>query len=174
MERPVRKATGDSGSLPPRRPRDLASAEGHSGYRLGGADLTAAAPFEYEVPAFTSHGHPWNAGQETLVVRQIIAGDRPMPELTGGVQGYFETVFAFAQRGRANANREIDGRLQNLLTLHNLLVPGTLLVGPPRWAQRAVLGTLAALARVIGKRPYARPRFEGEGAPGARPRPRED
>lgn len=137
--------------------------EGTAGYRLDGTDRTAAAPFEYVVPGGTSHGHPWNMGEETLVVRQIIAADEPMPELTGGVQGYFETFFAFAQRGDVSEEGEIGGRLQNLLTIHDLLVPGSFIAGPPRWAQRVVLGTLSALARATGKRPYARPKFERDG-----------
>lgn len=139
--------------------------EGAAGYRLDGADRTAAAPLEYEVPGFTSHGHPWNAGEGTLVVRQLIAADRPMPELTGGVQGYFETYFAFAQQGEVNEDGEIGGRLQNVLTLHDLLVPGTFLAGPPRWAQRVVLGAVAALARATGKRPYSRPEFDRDREP---------
>lgn len=139
--------------------------EGTAGYRLDGTDHTAAAPFEYEVPGCTSHGHPWNAGRDTLIVRQIIATDQPMPDLTGGVQGYFETYFAFAQRGEVNEQGEIGSRLQNLLTIHDLLMPGSFLAGPPRWTQRAVLGTLAALARATGKRPYARPEFERDGEP---------
>jgi hypothetical protein len=137
--------------------------EGTAGYRLDGAERTATAPFEYEVPGFTSHGHPWNAGKDTLVVRQIIASDQPLPELAGGVQGYFETYFAFAQRSEVNEEGAIGGRLQNVLTLHDLLVPGTFLAGPPRWAQRVVLGAAAALARAMGKRPYARPEFDREG-----------
>jgi mannose-6-phosphate isomerase-like protein (cupin superfamily) len=139
--------------------------EGTAGYRLDGVEREAAAPFEYEVPGSTSHGHPWNAGADPLVVRQIIAGDQPMPGLTGGVQGYFETYFAFAQRGEVNEAGDIGGRIQNVLTLHDLLVPGTFLAGPPRWAQRAVLGTLAALARATGKRPYAAPEFDRDGVP---------
>jgi hypothetical protein len=134
--------------------------QGTAGYRLDGVEHEATAPFEYEVPAFTSHGHPWNAGEDPLVVRQLIAAEVPLPELTGGVQGYFETYFAFAQRGEVNDAGDIGGRLQNVLTLHHLLVPGTFLAGPPRWVQRAVLGTLAALARATGKRPYAAPQFD--------------
>ncbi|HEY7151913.1 MAG TPA: hypothetical protein VH391_09540 [Solirubrobacterales bacterium] len=139
--------------------------EGAAGYRLDGAERTATAPFEYEVPAFAHHGHPWNVGQDTLVVRQIIASDRPLRELTGGVQGYFETYFAFAQRGKVGEDGAIGGRLQNMLTLHDLLVPGTFLAGPPRWTQRIVLGTLAMVARAAGKRPYARPEFDGDAEP---------
>ena len=139
--------------------------EGTAGYRLDGVEHNATAPFEYEVPGFTSHAHPWNAGHDPLVVRQIIAGDQPLPELTGGVQGYFETYFAFAQRGDVNDDGQIGSRLQNVLTIHDLLVPGTFLAGPPRWAQRAVLGSLAALARATGKRPYARPEFDRDPKP---------
>ena len=130
--------------------------EGTAGYRLDGIEHEATAPFEYEVPGFTSHGHPWNAGPAPLVVRQIIAGDQPMPELTGSVQGLRDLLRLRAAR-RGQRGGDIGGRLQNVLTLHDLLVPGTFLAGPPRWAQRAVLGTLAALARATGKRPYAAP-----------------
>jgi hypothetical protein len=131
---------------------------GTAGYRLDGAELSASAPHEYTVPGSTSHGHPWNAGDDELVVRQIIdTGVRPMPELTGGVQGFFETLFAFAQRGELTADGEIRGRLQNALTIHDLLVPGTFLAGPPRLAQRLLLGAVAALARATGKRAYREP-----------------
>jgi hypothetical protein len=139
--------------------------EGTAGYRLDGAEHVAAAPFEYEVPASTSHGHPWNAGEGELMVRQVIASERPIAELAGGIQGYFETFFSFAQRGQARDGGEIGGRLQNLLTIHDLLLPGTFLAGPPRWTQRLVLGTLAALARATGKRPYARPEFDPDPEP---------
>ena len=86
--------------------------------------------------------------------------EEPVPELTGGVQGYFETFFAFAQRGRVDEQGEIGSRLQNLLTIHDLLMPGTFLAGPPRTAQRIVLGILAAFARAAGRRPYAQPEFD--------------
>ena len=63
--------------------------DGTAGYRLDGEEHAATAPFEYTVPAGTSHGHPWNAGDEPLRVRQIIASNEPIPEITGGVQGFF-------------------------------------------------------------------------------------
>ena len=55
------------------------------------------------------------------------------------------------------------GAISSAPTLHDLLVPGTFLAGPPRWAQRAVLGTLAALARAT--MPYAAPEFDRDPAP---------
>jgi hypothetical protein len=66
-----------------------------------------------------------------------------------------------------NDDGEIGGRLQNVLTIHDLLMPGSFLAGPPRWAQRALFGTLAALARATGKRPYARPEFERDDEAGS-------
>jgi hypothetical protein len=134
--------------------------EGSAGYRLGGEEHAADAPHEYTVPGATSHGHPWNAGEGMLRVRQIIASDEPIPELTGGVQGYFETVFAFAQRGEVKDNGDIDDRLQNALTIYALLVPGTFLAGPPRWLQRGAFAAVSALARALGREPYLRPEFD--------------
>jgi hypothetical protein len=94
-------------------------------------------------------------------VRQLIASpDAPMPELFGGVQGFFETLFAFAQRGELKQNGDIRGRLQNMLTIHDMLLGGTFLAGPPPWAQRVVLGSFAALARATGKHAYLRPEFD--------------
>lgn len=134
--------------------------EGSAGYRLRGKDHFAEAPFSWTVPASTSHGHPWNTGETTMVTRQSIVSDEPIPELIGGVQGFFETVLAFSQRGELNRKGEIRGRVQNLLTIHDLLMPGSFLAGPPRWAQLSALGALSAVARAVGKKPYLRPEFE--------------
>lgn len=57
----------------------------------------------------------------------------------------------------ASPDGEIRGRLQNTLTIHDLFVSGTFLAGPPRFAQRAVLGAVATLARARGLRAYHRP-----------------
>jgi hypothetical protein len=132
---------------------------GTAGYRLDGEALEASAPFEYTVPASTSHGHPWNAGGDELNVRQIIASPDPLPDLLGGVQAFFETTFAFAQAGALKPNGDVGGRLQNTLTIHDLLLGGTYLAGPPRWAQHALLGAVARIARATGKRPYRRPQL---------------
>lgn len=131
--------------------------EGTAGYRLDGTERTQNAPHTYTVAASTPHGHPWNAGSGPLRVRQLIVSPEPLPELLGGVQGFFETLFAFAQRGELKDNGDIRSRLQNVLTIHDLLLGGTFLAGPPPWAQRAALGSVAALARATGKHPYLRP-----------------
>jgi hypothetical protein len=133
--------------------------EGGAGYRLRGREEFGEAPFTYTVPASTSHGHPWNTGEGTMVARQIIASEDPIPEITGGVQGFFETLFAFSQQGRLSEEGEIEGRVQNLLSIHDLLMPGSFLAGPPRWLQLGALGIVSAAARAGGKRAYLRPEF---------------
>jgi mannose-6-phosphate isomerase-like protein (cupin superfamily) len=138
---------------------------GSAGYRLDGEEFAASAPHEYVVPALTSHGHPWNAGDDVLNTRQVIAAPEPMPELTGGVQGFFETLAAWAQEGRLNERGEIRGRVQNLLAIHDLLMPGSFLAGPPQFAQRAALGGLSAFARATGKRAYRQPEFANRATP---------
>lgn len=130
---------------------------GRTSYRLDGKQHQATAPCELTVPAGTSHGHPQNAGDGELNVRQIIAAEQPMPELIGGVQSFFETSFAFAQAGELEVSGELRGRLQNTLTIHDLLLGGTYLAGPPEWAQRALLGAVARVARATGKQPYRKP-----------------
>jgi hypothetical protein len=135
--------------------------DGTAGYRLAGEEQHGFAPHEYTVPANTSHGHPWNEGNDTLVVRQIIASpDEPMDDLMGGVQGFFETLFAFAQDGKLNEKGEIQDRLQWPLTIHDLLMPGSFLAGIPKPAQRVLFGAIAAAARATGRRAYRRPEFD--------------
>lgn len=72
---------------------------GTARYRVGWRSRIARAPEAWTVPANTSHVHPADAGEGTLVVRQTIAPDPGDPDLTSGVERYFETVFAVAQRG---------------------------------------------------------------------------
>lgn len=137
--------------------------EGTAGYRLDGREHTEAAPHEYTVPAGTSHGHPWNAGERTLVVRQLIASpDEPIAELTGGVQGFFETLFAYSQTEGLNEKGEISDRLQWALTIHDLLMPGSFLAGVPRVVQGPAFAAIAAIARAFGRSAYREPRFDSE------------
>lgn len=146
----------------PDGPERWAVLEGSAGHRLDGCEHAVAAPAQWAIEASTPHTHPWNRGDGELVVRQLIdTSERPMPELTGGVQGFFETLFAFAQRGELTADGEIRGGLQNALTINDLLLPGTFLAGRPRFAQRTALGAAAALARARGLRAYHRPEVAG-------------
>lgn len=136
---------------------------GTAGYRVGKQEHVESAPHEWTVPGNTPHVHPWNAGDDVLHVRQTIAADPPMPELIEGVAGYFETMFALAQRGKVRANGQARNPLQDALTIHTLLMPGTYLAGPPVWAQRVLFGSLAAIARVFGMDAHIPPQTGNDG-----------
>jgi quercetin dioxygenase-like cupin family protein len=131
---------------------------------VGRRRLVTRAGEQWEVPGGTVHVHPANAGRSRLVVRQIIEPDPPEPELTGGVERYFETFFALAQRGGVDRFGRIKDPLQDALTLWEQLVPGSYIAGLPIALQRALIGRLAALARRRGYSPWLEaPRRGGSG-----------
>ena len=138
----------------PDGPEDWRVVSGSARYRLGLRSLTARAPEGWTVPANTAHVHPANAGDEPLVVRQIIAPDPPMPELTAGVERYFETVFALAQQGKVDRFGRIRDPLQDMLAISENLVPGSYIAWIPIPVQRAVLSRAARLARRRGRQAW--------------------
>ncbi len=134
------------------RPSTFAWCSGTGRHWLGRRRLLARAGDEWVVPPNTSHVHPANAGAEPLVVRQWIELGAPDARLIGGIERYFETVFALAQQGRVDRFGRIKSPLQDALTLWETLVPGSYLAGVPIAAQRALFRLLAALARRRGMR----------------------
>jgi hypothetical protein len=135
----------------PDGPEEWRVVSGVARYGLRWRRHTARAPEGWTVPGNNAHVHPANVGHEPLVVRQTIAPEPPQPDLTGGVERYFETVFALAQDGGVDRFGRIRDPLQDALTLWENLVPGTYLAGIPRPLQRAGLGTFAKLARRRGR-----------------------
>jgi hypothetical protein len=147
-------------ALPHRHPsvdEHFELAAGRGRYRVGRRKEVATAPHTFVVPRNTAHVHPANAGDDGLVVRQWIELDQPDPPLVQGVERYFETVFAFAQRGEVDRFGRIRNPLQDALTIWENLVPGTYLAYVPVPAQRAFLGSLARLARRRGLTPVHEP-----------------
>ena len=135
----------------PTGPEEWVVVEGTARYRIGWRSGVAHAPGGWTVPGKTAHVHPANAGDGTLVVRQTIAPVPADPALTSGVERYFETVFAVAQRGGVDRFGRIKDPLQDVISLWTNLVPGTYLAGIPAVAQRPVLRLGAALAARRGR-----------------------
>jgi mannose-6-phosphate isomerase-like protein (cupin superfamily) len=131
-------------------PENFRVVSGTGRHWLGRRRLTAHAGDAWGVPPGSSHVHPANAGPEPLVVRQWIGLDTPDAEFVGGVERYFETVFALADEGRVDRFGRIKNPLQDALTLSETLVPGTYLAGVPIRLQRAAIGRLAGIARRRG------------------------
>jgi quercetin dioxygenase-like cupin family protein len=147
----------------PDGPEEWRVVSGSARHRLGRRKLTTRAPEGWTVPGGTVHVHPANAGDQPLVVRQTIAPDPPMPELTAGVERYFETVFALAQQGRVDRFGRIRDPLQDALAIWENLVPGSYIGYLPIPVQRGALRSLAALARRLGREAWV----EAERRPGA-------
>ena len=127
--------------------------DGEAGYRVGKEEHGARAPHEWVIPPDTPHVHPWNVGDREMHVRQTITTE-DRPDILDGVARYFETLFALSARGKVDEKGDIRDPLQSALTIYELLMPGTWLPGPPRWAQRALFATLAGLGRLVGRTAY--------------------
>jgi mannose-6-phosphate isomerase-like protein (cupin superfamily) len=146
----------------PDAPEHFRIVQGAGRHWIGRRRLPAIAGDEWVVPANTSHVHPANTGEGPLVVRQWIELDAPDPQLVGGIERYFETVFALAQQGRVDRFGRIRNPLQDALTLWETLVPGSYLAGVPVPLQRALFRPLAAIARRRGMQAVHVPEVAGD------------
>jgi uncharacterized RmlC-like cupin family protein len=147
--------------LPHVHPTDVEVFEivaGRARYRVGRHAYERAAPYTYGVPPGALHVHPANAGDTELHVRQIVRPDPPNPRLVEGVERFFETAFALAQRREVYAIGLFRDPLQSAITLHDLLFPFAYLPWLPTGAQEALLGRLAGVARSRGYNAYVEPR----------------
>lgn len=126
---------------------------GEAVYKVGRDEHRARAPHGWTIPPDTSHVHPTNAGDGEMHVRQTIATETERDALEG-VARYFETLFALSAQGKVKPDGDIRDPLQQVLTIHELLMPGSWLPFPPRPVQRALFVPLAALARATGRRAY--------------------
>ena len=134
----------------PDGPEGWAVIAGDARYKIAGTEHEATAGDSWEVPGNTSHVHPWNVGSGPLTVRQTIdaAG---IDGLALGVERYFETLMALAQRGQTDEKFDIKPPLQSALTIRELLMPGQLPCGP------AHLDAGRAVRPARGARAAARP-----------------
>jgi quercetin dioxygenase-like cupin family protein len=126
---------------------------GEAAYRVGDEEQRVSAPHSWPIPPDTPHVHPWNVGEDEMQVRQTIVSEEH-PDVLEGVARFFETVFALSAQGKVKDDGDIRDPLQQALTIYELLIPGTWLAGPPRWAQRALFATVGFVARRTGRRAY--------------------
>jgi hypothetical protein len=146
--------------LPHVHPTDVEVFEIHAGrarYRVGRHVHERDAPYAYGVPPGALHVHPANAGHGELHVRQVVRPDPPNVRMIEGVERFFETSFAVAQRRETYAIGLFRDPLQSALTLHDLLFPFAYLPWLPIGAQEALIGRLADLARGRGYDAYVEP-----------------
>ena len=92
-----------------------------------------------------------------LHVRQTVRPDPPNPQLVEGVERFFETMFALAQRGGVLPGGVIANPLQSALTLSELLLPFSYLPWLPHGAQETLIGGLGRHAKRRGYQAYVEP-----------------
>ena len=137
---------------------------GRARYRVGRNVYERDAPYAFAVPAGALHVHPANVGRSVLHVRQTVRPDPPNAPLVEGVERFFETMFALAQRGGVTSFGLIKDPLQSAVTLHDLLLPFSYLPWLGHGVQRVAIGRLADVARGRGYTGHVEPRRGGLGA----------
>jgi hypothetical protein len=153
--------------LPHVHPTDVEVFElvsGRARYRVGRHSYKRDAPYTYGVPPGAVHVHPANAGDDELHVRQIVRPDPPNRRLLEGVERFFETTFAVAQRREVYATGLFRDPLQSAITLHDLLFPFAYLPWLSVGTQEALIGRLADVARGRGYDAYVEPQRGPAGA----------
>ncbi len=118
---------------------------------VGGVMGTAAAGQSVHVPLNTVHIHPWNIGDEPLIVRQTTEALTPDPRGLSNALASAETLFELAHRGKVNANGQ-PNPLQAAVIFNDLLLPDSYAGGLPYAAQRVLFGLLAAAGKLLGYR----------------------
>jgi hypothetical protein len=135
---------------------------GRARYRVGRRVSEQDAPYAYGVPPGAQHVHAANVGPTPLRVRQSLRPDPPDVPLLEGVERFFETLFALAQRGRVTSAGVILDPLQGAATL-SLLLPFTYLPWFPRGFQRAAIGGLGRVAQRLGYAAHLEPEWSARG-----------
>lgn len=129
---------------------------GTASCKVGDKTITVSAPATIDIAFNQIHTHPANIGAQELHVRQIGQRDTADPALDR-VVGFFETLLALSQQGKANRKGDITNPLQAALTINDMLLDPTFLPGLPRGFQKAAFGSLARLARWRGYQAYHQP-----------------
>jgi hypothetical protein len=141
-------------ALPHVHPSDTEVFEIFSGrarYRVGRHVYERSAPYAYAVPPGALH------------VRQTVRPDPPNPTLVDGVERFFETMFALAQRAAVLPGGVIANPLQASLTLSDLLLPFSYLPWLPHGVQETLIGGLGRHAARLGYHAYVEPKRNSRG-----------
>lgn len=132
---------------------------GAAHYRLGGTLLIAPAGETVVMPPRVPHVHPWAAGNEAMVYRQISRFASSSRDAVQDTLGSFATVNGLALEGRVNAEGLPSNPLQLAATLRTLGKHGGYSTRLPVGVQKFLSATLGRLAEAAGYR-GSYPRYE--------------
>jgi|SRR5581483_3748138 len=125
--------------------------EGTAGYELKGEERQARAGAHVEIPRGAVHRNLWNASDVDLRLRTHIEMNPPNLRAAHFIEDFFETLYGLAREGKVNAEGLPKSVLHTALLVQGFQ-PETWVAGSPIPVQRAMIGTLAALARARGYR----------------------
>jgi mannose-6-phosphate isomerase-like protein (cupin superfamily) len=125
--------------------------EGRAAYVVSGAKQLAEAGATVVIPRGAAHLNPYNAGDVPLKLIHSIALDPPNARTLESFENAFDTIGELARRGKLDQRRQPKSFLQFALILQSLH-PHSYAAGVPIPAQRAMLGILGGLGRLLGYR----------------------
>ncbi|MDX1421167.1 MAG: hypothetical protein R3181_14475 [Rubricoccaceae bacterium] len=125
---------------------------GDAQYKLNGTMGSARAGETVVMPPGQPHVHPWSAGDEDLVYRQVARFEAPNPEAVPDVFGAFATLFGLAREGKVNRRGLPRNPLQFAATLRTFVKHDGFDAQVPVPVQRVVAATLGRLAEGMGYR----------------------
>jgi mannose-6-phosphate isomerase-like protein (cupin superfamily) len=132
---------------------DFEIKQGSARYEVDGRERHAHAGDMIHMPRGVPHLHPWNVGDEPLVMRQVSTLDPPSPAALRDVAYGFATLYGLAGEGHCNAKGD-PTLLQGAATIRSFHPHGIFLSSPPRPVQRVMFGLLALIGKAVGVRPY--------------------
>lgn len=116
---------------------------GTAAYEINGVRKVAAVGTRFSIHRNQPHLNPYNAGKDTLRIRQWVELPQPDRRMLEAFEDFIETGFGLAAEGKH------PSFLQTVV-LFRALQPGSYVAGIPIPVQRVLFGALAALGRALG------------------------
>ena len=135
---------------------------GRARYRVGRRVSEQDAPYAYGVPPGRAARARREHRADPAPRPPDRASDPPDGPLLEGVEQFFETLFALAQRRKVTSAGVILDPLQGAATL-SLLLPFSYLPWLPRGFQRVAIGGLARVAQGLGYAAHLEPEWAARG-----------
>jgi mannose-6-phosphate isomerase-like protein (cupin superfamily)/uncharacterized protein YndB with AHSA1/START domain len=127
--------------------------EGSATYVVDGVERHAQTGTTLVIPRGAAHMNPYNTGDQPLRLIHSIALDPPNVRTLESFEHAFDTLARLAQRGELNDQRHPRNFLQAAVLLQSLQ-PHSFSADMPIAAQRAIVGLLGGLGRLLGYRAH--------------------
>lgn len=124
--------------------------KGRARYQVDGEEVELGAGESIETPPGHKHIHPWNAGDQVMVFRQVVDCGRQSPDALHDIIGVFATLDVLAREGKVNAKGLPKNPLQFAATLRRLVKHGGYDAAAPIAAQRFLAATLGRVSEMMG------------------------